>query len=215
MMAADSLHAAVHLIVPSGVSFCWPSPCRRACSASASAPHFALPPAQPSNVQASCLERAACGRAAFAGALAARAAAPRAPLPGAPARGKGGRQDKGRGTGPAKPVCTWGGAARGGFVPPWREARANGHVPRALARRTRERSMSHAERRDDDRFRVRAQKPRQRGQSFVAKVLRQAARPLAPLARGGKAPASGPARAWGAATRRRASGRSSRPCRGA
>ena len=58
MMAVDSLHVAVHLIVPSGVSFCWSLPCRRACSASASAPHFALPSAQPSNVQASCLERA-------------------------------------------------------------------------------------------------------------------------------------------------------------
>ena len=33
MMAADSLHVAVHLIVPSGVSFCCLSPCRRACSA--------------------------------------------------------------------------------------------------------------------------------------------------------------------------------------
>ncbi|HHN2199649.1 TPA: hypothetical protein ACRL2N_004868, partial [Pseudomonas aeruginosa] len=58
MMAVDSLHVAVHLVVSSGVSCCWPSPCRRACSASASAPHFALPSAQPSNVQASCLERA-------------------------------------------------------------------------------------------------------------------------------------------------------------
>ncbi|MBW6276831.1 hypothetical protein KZ848_12665, partial [Pseudomonas aeruginosa] len=45
MMAVDSLHAAVHLIVPSGVSFCCSSPCRRACSAGAFAPHFALPSA--------------------------------------------------------------------------------------------------------------------------------------------------------------------------
>ena len=85
MMGADSLRVAVHLVVPSGVSFCWPSPCRRACSAGANpthwAPHFALPSAQPSNVQASCLERAWLAAfialvRAFAGALAAHAAAP-------------------------------------------------------------------------------------------------------------------------------------------
>ena len=57
MMAADSQHVAVPLIVPSGKSFRLLQPCRRACSASASALHFALPPAQPSHVQASCLER--------------------------------------------------------------------------------------------------------------------------------------------------------------
>ncbi|HCF4509680.1 TPA: hypothetical protein ACRMOD_000055 [Pseudomonas aeruginosa] len=107
MMAADSLHVAVHPIVPSGVSIQWLSGCCRACSASASALHFALP----SHVQASCLERARpAAIAAFAGALAARAAAP----PGrrclerqrkAKAEGK----TKGRGTGPRrKPVCTWG-----------------------------------------------------------------------------------------------------------
>ena len=43
MMAADSLHVAVHLIVPSGVPIRWLSACRRVCSASASALHFALP----------------------------------------------------------------------------------------------------------------------------------------------------------------------------
>lgn len=107
MMAADSLHVAVHLLVPSGVSIPWFSACRRACSASASASHFALP----SHVQASCLERARpAAIGAFAGALAAHAAAP----PGrrclerqrkAKAEGK----TKGRGTGPRrKPVCTWG-----------------------------------------------------------------------------------------------------------
>ncbi|EPL2637949.1 hypothetical protein L4Z49_004118 [Pseudomonas aeruginosa] len=107
MMAADSLHAAVHLIVPSVVSIQWLSACRRACSASASALHFALP----SHVQASCLERArSAAVAAFAGALAARTAAP----PGrrclerqrkAKAEGK----TKGLGTLPRrKPVCTWG-----------------------------------------------------------------------------------------------------------
>ena len=37
MMAADSLHVAVHLIVPSDVPLRWLSACRRACSASASA----------------------------------------------------------------------------------------------------------------------------------------------------------------------------------
>ncbi|EPL5737112.1 TPA: hypothetical protein ACKR0B_004462 [Pseudomonas aeruginosa] len=107
MMAADSLHVAVHFLVPSGVSIQWLSACCRACSASASALHFALP----SHVQASCLERARpMAVAAFAGALAARAAAP----PGrrclerqrkAKAEGK----TKGLGTLPRrKPVCTWG-----------------------------------------------------------------------------------------------------------
>lgn len=107
MMAADSLRFGV----PSGMSFRWLLPCRRACRAGAFAPHVALHPAQPSNVQASCLERARpAAMAAFAGALAAHAAAP----PGrrclererkAKAEGK----TKGRGTGPRrKPVCTWG-----------------------------------------------------------------------------------------------------------
>lgn len=102
-MMADSLHVAVHLIVPSGMSFRLLLPCRRACSASASA--------LPSHVQASCLERARpAAIAAFAGALTASRTAP----PGrrclerkrkAKAEGK----TKGRGTGPRrKPVCTWG-----------------------------------------------------------------------------------------------------------
>ena len=103
MMAADSLHVAVHLVVPSGVSIRWLC----ACSACAFAPHFALP----SHVQASCLERAwlsAIG--AFPGALAARAAA----APGHHGRERmreAGVQGKieGRGTEVrAKPVCTWG-----------------------------------------------------------------------------------------------------------
>ena len=115
MMTADSLHVAVHLIVPSGVSFCWLSPCRRACSAGAFAPHFALSSAQPSNVQASCLERARpaafiASVRAFAGALAAPAAAP-------PGRRCLERQRKAKAEGKiegcgtrvrAKPVCTWG-----------------------------------------------------------------------------------------------------------
>ena len=107
MMATDSLR----IIVLSGVSFCWPLSCRRACSASASALHFALPPAQPSHVQASCLEHGwPAAIAVFAGALAAGAALPpgrncRERMREANAEGK----TKGRGTGPRrKPVCTWG-----------------------------------------------------------------------------------------------------------
>ena len=103
MMAADSLHVAVHLIVPSDVPLRWLSACRRACSASASALHFALP----SHVQASCLERARpMAVAAFAGALAARAATP--PGRRCPERQRGAKAEgktKGCGTcRPAKPV---------------------------------------------------------------------------------------------------------------
>lgn len=110
MMAVDSLHAAVPLVVPSGVSACCSSACRRACSARAFAPHFALPSAQPSNVQAACLERVRpVAVAAFAGALAARAAAP--PGRRGPERERGAKAEgktKGRGTGPRrKAVCTW------------------------------------------------------------------------------------------------------------
>ena len=110
MMAADSLHVAVHLIVLS-VPIQWLSACRRACSASASAPHFALPSAQPSHVQASCLERGwPAAIAVFAGALTARAAAP--PGRRCPERQRGAKAEgktKGCGTcRPAKPVCTWG-----------------------------------------------------------------------------------------------------------
>ncbi|POR10010.1 hypothetical protein BV908_12240 [Diaphorobacter sp. LR2014-1] len=110
MIAADSLHARVHGLVLSGVS----SPCRRACSASAFASHFALPPAQPSHVQASCLEHGwPAAIAAFAWALAARAAA----LPGRSCRerepggpGEANAEGKIEGCGTtvrAKPVCTW------------------------------------------------------------------------------------------------------------
>ncbi|WP_321291408.1 hypothetical protein [Alcaligenes phenolicus] len=111
MMAADSLHVAVHLVVPSGVPIPWLSACRRACSASADpsyrAPHFALH----SHVQASCLERARpMAVAAFAGALAARAAAP--PGRRCPERQRGAKAEgkiKGRGTLPLGIlVCTWG-----------------------------------------------------------------------------------------------------------
>lgn len=111
MMAVDSLHVAVHLIVPSGMSFRLLLPCGRACSASASAPHFALSPAQPSSVQASCLERAwPAAIGAFAGGLAASSAAP--PGRRRPERQRGAKAEgktKGFGTLPtAKPVCTWG-----------------------------------------------------------------------------------------------------------
>jgi hypothetical protein len=107
MMAADSLYVAVHLVVPSGMPIQWLSACRRACSASASALHFALP----SHVQASCLERARpAAVSAFAGALAAYAAAP--PGRRCPERQRGAKAEgkiKGRGTGPLEnPVCTWG-----------------------------------------------------------------------------------------------------------
>ena len=111
MMAADSLHVAVHLIVPSGLSFRCSSPCRRACSAFAFAPHFVLSQAQPSHVQASCLEHGwPVAITVFAGALAAGAALPpgrncRERMREANAEGK----TKGGGTcRPAKPVCTWG-----------------------------------------------------------------------------------------------------------
>ncbi|PJL68678.1 hypothetical protein B9Y61_11660 [Stenotrophomonas maltophilia] len=107
MKAADSLR----FIVPSCVSSRGSSPCRRACSASASAPHFAQHPAPPTHVQASCLERARPAAVfAFAGGLAASSTAP-------PGRRRSERQrrakaegkTKGRGTGPRrKLVCTWG-----------------------------------------------------------------------------------------------------------
>ncbi|MBW6080300.1 hypothetical protein KZ836_04680, partial [Pseudomonas aeruginosa] len=102
MMAADSLHFAAPLIVPSGMSFYCSSPCHRTCSAGAFAPHFALPSAQPSNVQASCLERAwPAAIGVFAGGLAAGAAAP--PGRRCPERERGAKAEgktKGRGTGP-------------------------------------------------------------------------------------------------------------------
>lgn len=115
MMAADSLHVVVHPIVPSGMFFCWLSPCRRACYAGADlayrAPHFVQQLTWFSHVQASCLERARpMAVVTFPGGLAANSAA----SPGrqrlarkrqAKAEGK----IKGRGTQPLEnPVCTWG-----------------------------------------------------------------------------------------------------------
>jgi hypothetical protein len=111
MMATDSLHISVHLIVPSGVSFRWPSPCHCAWRARAFAPHFAQCPAPSSHVQASCLEHARpVAVAAFVGGLAASSPAP--PVRRRPERKRGAKAEgkiKGRGTQPLEnPVCTWG-----------------------------------------------------------------------------------------------------------
>ncbi|HDZ3439380.1 TPA: hypothetical protein RSV20_004897 [Pseudomonas aeruginosa] len=115
MMATDSLHVAVPLIVPSDVSFRLLLPCRRACSADAFASHFALFSAQPSDVQASCLERAwpaasSSSICAFADAPAASSAAPPGRrCPERQRRAKAEGKTKGLGTLPRrKPVCTWG-----------------------------------------------------------------------------------------------------------
>lgn len=107
MMATDSLR----FIVPSAVSPCWLLPCRRACSAGASAPHFAQPTAQPSHVQESCLERTPpMAAAAFAGGLAAGSTA--TPDRRRQKRKRGEKAEgkiKGRGTQPLENlVCTWG-----------------------------------------------------------------------------------------------------------
>ena len=107
MMAADSLR----FIVPSGVCFRWPSPCRRACRASASALHVAQHPATLSPVQASCLERARpMAVAAFPGARAASSPAlPGRRCPERQRRAKAEGKIKGRGTWPLENlVCTWG-----------------------------------------------------------------------------------------------------------
>ncbi len=107
MMSADSLR----FVVPSGVFFRWPSPCRRASRADTFASHGARHSGLLSHVQASCLERARLmAVVAFPGGLAESSAAP----PGrrrlerkrqAKAEGK----IKGRGTQPlGNPVCTWG-----------------------------------------------------------------------------------------------------------
>jgi len=107
MMAADSLR----FIVPSGVLSYWPSPCRRACRANASASHVAQHPTTLSPVQASCLERARpMAVAAFPGAQAASSAA--SPGRRCPERQRGAQAEgkiKVRGTWPLENlVCTWG-----------------------------------------------------------------------------------------------------------
>ncbi|WP_419684260.1 hypothetical protein ACN22W_11175 [Burkholderia theae] len=111
MMVADSLHSVTHSIVPPGVSFCRPPPCRRACHASASALHVAQHPATLSSVQASCLERARPrAMAAFSGSLAANSAAPTGRrCPERQRRAKAEGKIKARGTWPLEnPACTWG-----------------------------------------------------------------------------------------------------------
>ncbi|WP_241754377.1 hypothetical protein [Cupriavidus basilensis] len=109
--AGDSLRIGVQPVVLSGVFALIQVPCRCTWRARAFARYAALHSAQPSKVQASCLEHAGpVALAAFAGALAAHAAAPpgrsgRERMREANAEGK----TKGFGTcRPAKPVCTWG-----------------------------------------------------------------------------------------------------------
>lgn len=119
MMATDSLFVAMHLVVLSDVSFCWLSACRHACGAGAFTRHLASPPAQPPNVQTTCLE---CAKpvvvAAFASGLATvqqrrRAAETRS--------GSDGQRRKARqkGAAPGHPQnqsARGGGAARSGFA---------------------------------------------------------------------------------------------------
>lgn len=138
MMAVDSLHVAVHLIVPSGMSFRLLLPCRRACSASVSAPHFALSPAQPSSVQASCLERARpAAIAAFAGGLTASSAAP--PGRRRPERQRGAKAEgktKDAAPGRIESLSAHGGTQHGAASPPCRvrrEGRANAGMSACFA----------------------------------------------------------------------------------
>ncbi len=224
MMAADSLHGAVHLIVPSGMPFRLLPPCRRACSACAFAPHFAASPAQPSNVQASCLERAwPAAIGAFAGGLAASSTAP--PGRRRPERERGAKAEgktKGFGTlPPAKPVCTWGGAARSGFAVVPRGARGPRQCRHARVLRTTgharacgERSHDRPPRRRFPGAPQRPEEPGQRpGQSFVSKVLKQAGKAsggkssIRHSVAGGSGARAGqrPGSRLGAAIRRRAS----------
>ena len=131
--------------VLSGVLFRVCSLRRRACSASAFAPHFARHPLRHlsrialhavahiharsgvrSNVQTACPERAMpAAWAAFAGRRTAHRAAPpghRIPVPSG--RGKMQGKIKGRGTSlRGKPVCTWGGRGTHRVTAPCRAAR--------------------------------------------------------------------------------------------
>ena len=118
--AGDSLRIGVQPVVLSGVFALIQVPCRCTWRARAFARYTPLHPAlhsiPPSNVQASCLERAGpVALAAFAGALAAHTAAPpdrrgREREPGARREANAEGKTKGGGTQPpAKPVCTWGG----------------------------------------------------------------------------------------------------------
>ena len=139
MMAADSLHVAVPLVVPSSMSFQWLPPCRRACSAGAFAPRLAQHPAQPSSVQVSCLERARpAAIGAFAGGLAASSAAPpgrRRPERQRGAKAEGKKRTRHRA---ASKACLYMGVARhaAASLPCrlWREARANAGMSACFAR---------------------------------------------------------------------------------
>ena len=188
MMAVDSLHAAVPLVVPSGVSACCSSACRRACSARAFAPRFAL--AFGAAVRRAGVlprTRSACGprlvHLAFAGGLAAGAAEPpgrRCPERERGAKAEGKKKDAAPGR--VESQSAHGGAARSGSaaVPRGREGRANAGMSACFARRDTPELAGRAamtDRRDDD-FRVRPSAPKNRGggqgHSFVSKVLKQA-----------------------------------------
>ena len=113
--AGDSLRIGVQPVVLSGVFALIQVPCRCTWRARAFARYAALHSAQPSKVQASCLEHAGpVALAAFAGAPVAHGAAPpgrscREREPGVPGEANAEGKTKGRGTGPrGKPVCTWG-----------------------------------------------------------------------------------------------------------
>jgi hypothetical protein len=143
--------------------------------------------------------RPACGRRRVrrrAGCSRSSAAGP--PLPGAPARGKGGRQDKRTRHRAASKASLHVGVARHGAASPpcrvGREARANAGMSACFARPdTPELAGSAAmtDRRDDD-FRIRPSAPKNRGQGFVSKVLKQAGK-----ASGGKSSVRRPGTAGG------------------
>ena len=139
MMAVDSLHVAVPLVVPSSMSFQWLPPCRRACSAGAFAPRLAQHPAQPSSVQVSCLERARpAAIGAFAGGLAASSAAP--PGRRRPERQRGAKAEgktKDAAPGRVESLSVHGVARHAAASLPcrlWREARANAGMSACFAR---------------------------------------------------------------------------------
>ena len=137
MMAADSLHFAAPLIVPSGMSFYCSSPCRRACSAGAFAPHFALPSAQPPTCRrlasnAPGLRPLACSPAGWLLVQQRRRAAD------ARSGSEGQRRKARKGSALCRPQSQsrGGGAARRGFaaVPRGREARADAGMSACFAR---------------------------------------------------------------------------------